>query len=78
MRIIPYRLRKSSVYTIKQCKPCICGSRKVNVNNNTGWSEKSIKCQRCDREVFADTIERAISKWNKEYDNKFPDGFADW
>jgi len=78
MKIIPYHKRVNSAYIILQLRPCICGSRNVNVNNNKGWSRKSITCQKCRRTLVAPTIEEVMKAWNTEYLQKFPDnGFDD-
>ena len=45
-RFIPYTKRRNTTYMHSWCRPCICGSSKVNINNNSGWSEKSITCKK--------------------------------
>lgn len=54
-------------------KPCLCGNTKINVNNNKGWSDKSLYCPNCGRYIEAKTVEETIAIWNKEYNEKFPE-----
>ena len=64
-------------YAASWCKPCICGSKYINLDNTNGWSEKGITCKKCRRNVKATSIKEAVAIWNKEYNEKYPDKFEE-
>lgn len=46
---------------------CICGSRNLIVDNNTGWTEATVRCKNCKRRITGKNLDEAIKNWNKSF-----------